>query len=150
MLYFFLLIIHWVSPVCTIAIYIDGCPLEHGPPTRSHIIRENWLSLLQKLSAVNCSSLRSRGSWNPSTLYANNLLAFVQATRVGSINIMDLSCPEETISLESSPVETFSSLSSQWSLSLEEREWCIDVPIVAELSSVPDSLHLLSCCAFMH
>lgn len=101
-------------------IYIGGCP-----PTRSHIIKENWLSHIPE--AISCQlPLGSGRSWNPSTLYAD-LLAFVQATTAEFINTMGLSCPEKTVSLGSSPVKTFSSLPhGPWAL--RRGEWYTDVP----------------------
>jgi hypothetical protein len=46
------LIIPYHQFVLFMNLWIWGQPLENGQPIRSHILKENWLSLLQKLSSL--------------------------------------------------------------------------------------------------
>lgn len=59
-------IISWVQ----IVLFINSWsawrhPLQHGWPTRSHNLKENWLFFSQKLSATHNASIREWSSWAP-------------------------------------------------------------------------------------
>lgn len=108
-------------PICS---KVGGHSMECGWP-KSHTLKENWHTFLQKPSTVHSSPVRPGNLWISSHSRLQHCLAWscaalVQATTYEFMNAAVLSCPEETVSLWSSLTSDSNDLSASSTMMVPE------------------------------